>query len=200
MTRNEVKAVEQKKTIETSVQSLQKANADVTNRFEEIEQNLRQNSGQIEVLENRNQQSKEALENLRRSQDEKISTLQEQVRVLQQELVRLESEMGKLNATIESGAAQKSVEKTSSEKEGSFEVAENFFANKEWKKAILSYNKYRDSSPKGKKFAEATYKIGVCFQELGLKDEARSFYDEVIAKFSSSPEARKSKTRLKGLK
>ena len=75
MTRTDVKEVEQKKTIQDSVQTLQKANADVSNRFAEIEEDARQTSGRVEVLENRSAQAKENQDQLRRAQDEKIAAL-----------------------------------------------------------------------------------------------------------------------------
>jgi TolA-binding protein len=45
----------------------------------------------------------------------------------------------------------------------------------------------------------ATYKIGVCFQELGMIEEAKAFYDEVIAKYPKSNEAAKATSRLKAM-
>jgi TolA-binding protein len=60
----------------------------------------------------------------------------------------------------------------------------------------LSYERYRSSHPKGKSFAAATLKIGVCFQELGMSDEAQAFYEEVVAKFPKSKEAEKANARL----
>ena len=89
---------------------------------------------------------------------------------------------------------------SSSPRKDAFEIGEDFFEKKEWRRAILSYQKYRDANPKSKKFSDATYKIGVSFQELGLRDEARTFYDEVVAKFPQSAEAKKARTRLKSLK
>ncbi len=49
-------------------------------------------------------------------------------------------------------------------------MAEVHFKNKEWKKAILSYQKYSEDSPKGKMVAEAKYKIGVSFRPMNFQD------------------------------
>ena len=54
-------------------------------------------------------------------------------------------------------------------------------------------------NPKGKRYADATYKIGMSFQELKLKDDAKAFYQEVIQKFPKSSEAKKAEVRLKKL-
>lgn len=81
-----------------------------------------------------------------------------------------------------------------------FDTAEAQFEKKQWREAILSYQSYREKNAKGSDYPEATYKIGVCFQELGLKDEAKAFYNEVVAKFPKSNEAKKAQFRLKNLK
>ena len=85
-------------------------------------------------------------------------------------------------------------------KKSAYEVGQDFFDQKDWKKAILNFQKYRDESPRGKKVSDATYKMGVSFQELGMKDEAKTFFDELISKYPSSNEAKKAKIRLKALK
>lgn len=82
----------------------------------------------------------------------------------------------------------------------SYDAAQELFDNQEWKKAILSFQKYTDESPKGKNVADAKYKIGVCFQELGMKEEAMAFYEEVVANYQATEAGKKSKNRLAKLK
>ncbi len=81
-----------------------------------------------------------------------------------------------------------------------FQAAESNFEKKAWKEAILDYEKFRKAYPRAKEFPAATYKIGVSFQELGMVDEARAFYEEVIAKFPKGKDAKSAQARLKGLK
>lgn len=83
---------------------------------------------------------------------------------------------------------------------GAYEVAQEHFGRSEWKKAILSYQKYVDENAKGKNVADAKYKIGVCFQELGMKDEAMAFYEEVIANYGKTESGKKAKIRLAKIK
>jgi TolA-binding protein len=64
----------------------------------------------------------------------------------------------------------------------------------------LNYQKFREASPKSKKLSEATLKIGISFQELGMKDEARTFLEEVVSKYGSTPAAKVAKSHLKKLK
>jgi TolA-binding protein len=92
---------------------------------------------------------------------------------------------------------QKAAEATG---KGPYALAEEKFDQKNWKEAILEYEKYRKANPKGKQFSTATYKIGVAFQELGLNDEAKAFYEEVISKFPKTKDADRASTRMKNLK
>lgn len=94
----------------------------------------------------------------------------------------------------------KVAEKKSDKKLTPYEEANQLFDGKEWKKAILNYHKYTDESPKGKFVADAKYKIGVCFQELGMKEEAMAYYEEVVANYQSTDAGKKSKARLSKLK
>ena len=94
----------------------------------------------------------------------------------------------------------KVVEKKSDKKLGPYETAQELFDNKKWKEAILNYHKYTDESPKGKFVADAKYKIGVSFQELGMKEEAMAYFEEVVANYQSTDAGKKSKARLSKLK
>jgi TolA-binding protein len=94
----------------------------------------------------------------------------------------------------------KAAEKKSDKKLGPYETALELFDSKEWKKAILNFHKYTDESPKGKFVPDAKYKIGVCFQELGMKEEAMAYYEEVVANYQSTDAGKKSKARLSKLK
>lgn len=103
-----------------------------------------------------------------------------------------------IKADSKKGPVKKEVEAVT-KKLSAFETAEEHFQKKEWKKAILSYQSHVEEYPKSKSVPEAKYKIGVCFQELGLKDEASAFYEEVIAQYPKTEAGKKSKLRLTGL-
>jgi TolA-binding protein len=201
MTRGQVREVEQKHQIQDQVVSLQKTNADVTNRFADIESDLRAMNGRVEVLENKLDKSGQERDKLKASSDQSNSENSKRIMVLQDEIEKLHEQVGALTAeltAIKTAAPEVSSDKAS--KKDLYDLGEEHFEKKDWKKAILNFQKYRDTNPKSKKFPEATYKIGVSFQELGLKDEARTFFDEVISKFPNSADAKRAKTRLKSLK
>lgn len=191
MTRNE--ANERKVTVQDQVQTLQKTNADQATRFADIDSDMRAMTGRIEVLENRVAQYQAQSQDNVKAQD-----LERKITLLQEEITRLNTVMENLNAEmagLKAGASAKIPDPTG--KKGAFEIAEEYFGKKEWKKAVLAYQKFRDENPKSKRFPTATLRIGQSFQELGMKDDAKTFFDEVIAKYPSSSEAKQAKTLLK---
>lgn len=202
-TRADMRQGEQRQVLQQQVSTLQKTNADASSRFVELEEQIRFLNGRIEVLENRLQQADSQTEMIRKNSVELIQNQDRKIQALQEEITRLVQEQSTLRAEI--AAAAKSGGSDSGKPpvtgvKNAFEAGEVLFAKKDFRQAILEYQKYREKFPKGKNFATATYKIGVSFQELGLKDEALSFYEEVVAKFPKSEEARKSKARLKKIK
>lgn len=190
VTRTAVKETEQRKQFQDQVSNLQKSSADINAKFNEIDSELRSLNGRADNIENKMQTEK--------NQESKMVSmiqyeeLQKKVNLLEQELTLTKSKIEQLSQLkTEDKSQAKSVKKDV------FEEADDFLAEKDFKRAILGYSKYRESFPKGRRFAEATYKIGVCFQELGQADEAKTFFDEVISKFPTSSEAKKAKVRLK---
>lgn len=215
-TRNDVRDNESRNVMQQQVSTMQRANADTGNRFSDIEENMRALNGRLDVVENNQQNSN--LQNQLKATQQQNEALGKKVEVLQDALTKMETQMYALNgqvnainanrqaaeaaekAAVEKANAERAAEKAEKAKRSPYDVGQEHFNKKEWKQAILAYQKYRDESPKGAHFADATYKIGVSFQELGMKDEAKTFFDEVLSKYSKSDEARRAKIRLKGLK
>lgn len=201
-TRGDVKESEQTKVQQQQVVSMQKAEAE--SRQVEIDEEMRNINGRIETLENKLQSTdqdkeKKQLQDLIVEQNKKMLLLQEA-------LAKLETQVGALNSELQNVRAEKltdakSVEKKAEKKVGGqFEAGLEYFGNKDWKRSILSFQKYRDENPNGAKLALATLYIGDSFKELGMKDESKSFYDEVVAKYPKTAEAKTAKSRLKALK
>ena len=60
--------------------------------------------------------------------------------------------------------------------------------------------KYREKSGvNGEHWDEATYKIGLCFQNMNLKLEAKSFFQEVVDNKPNSPVATSARKKLNTL-
>ncbi len=203
-TRNEVRDNEQRQVMQQQVVTLQKTNADVGNRFADLEEQMRNLNGRVDVVENRLGQNNSGVESALKSSQQQNMDLNQKVTLLQEALTKMERDIFALNAELQAVKADKAAahaEKSAKQtKKDVYEAGQEFFSKKDWKQAILNYQKYRDDNPKGGKFADATYKIGVSFQELGMNEEAKTFYDEVVGKFPKSEEARRAKIRLKGLK
>lgn len=207
-TRNDVRESERRNVIQQQVSTLQQTNANVSNRFAEIEEEMRTLHGRVEVIENKMNQTHSILEGTLKSNKQQGQDLNEKLSALQDALVKMEKEMNTLNAEFQAykanvvvPSADPSLERNSHKlHQDSFEIAQDLFAKKDWKQAILQFEKYRKEKPKGQHFSNATYKIGVSFQELGMDSESKVFLEEVISKFPKSDDARRAKIRLKSLK
>ncbi len=188
---------------------------------DEKDELIRTLNGRVENLENQ-------LNTINKDKSEKTAQETQRIQLLQEALTKMEAQIQKLEAeqavatskaepkaeptTRPSGArvqgsdantptpAAKPAASAAISTAGSYETAQEFFARKEWKKAIFNYQKYVDESPKGKNVADSKYKIGVCFQELGMKEEAMAFYEEVIANYAKTETGKKAKLRLAKLK
>lgn len=205
-TRGAVRETDQKQVMQEQVTTLQLKNADSTARLSETQEALREVSGRLLNLENRMDQVMKSGESQNSAALEQNQALKRQVDLLQQEVIQLQATIQTLQQDLVAAKSQPAPSKESnsknkgSSKSGTYDDAEEYFKNKDWKRAIVTFQKFREESPKSSRVPEAIYKIGVSFQELGLKDEARAFYDEAIAKFPQSEGARKSRLRLKSLK
>lgn len=203
-TREEVNEMESSKQAQSQVTQLQKSKAESENKVVALQEELRQLNGRLDVLEKRAQDAGTPTS----AQAGPTNTdIIEQMKIFEQNNAAMKMKIEELEQKL---ATQKSVSapaekatpipavKESKEKEtkSAYDEAESLFVKKEWKSAILSYQSYRDATPKGKHYADATYKIGVSFQELKMKDEAKVFFEEVLQKFPKSPSARKAKFRL----
>lgn len=205
-TRSEVAEQEDRQKFQSQVSQQQQMKAEGESKQQEMEANMRQMYGRIESIEHRLNMD---LENRQKESSGKEMTQKqiiEQMKMFEASLARIDQRLADIEArksapaaAIVATGADKSVKSKETEP-SSWTDAEQLFNDKEWKKAILAYQKYRDENPKGKNFAEGTYKIGSSFQELGKKEEAKAFYEEVIEKFPKSSVARKATYRLKTLK
>ena len=78
-----------------------------------------------------------------------------------------------------------------------FMRAEANYKLKNYKQAIVDYSKFPEKFTKSKKMPEALYKIGLSFESLGMNDDAKGFFQELVDKFPKSPQAKKIRPKLK---
>lgn len=79
-------------------------------------------------------------------------------------------------------------------------VGETFFAEGNYQQAAAEYNGVRKNHPKSPKVPDALYRLGMCFEKLNLKDDAKLFYRTVIEKYGRSGVGKDAKARLDALK
>lgn len=170
-------------------------------RMDDVDEQMRTLTGRLEALENGMNQAAVADETT------KNETIKDKLS-LEQRLLAYEESIKKLNADVAALTEQVATLKAPpppppeppKPAKPPIDEANELLVEKKWKEAAAAFQKYREQNPKGKLYGDATYKIGVCFQELGMKDEARAFFDEVAAKFPGSKDAKKAQFRSKQLK
>ena len=59
------------------------------------------------------------------------------------------------------------------------------------KKAIVDYSRFPEKFTKSKRMPQALLQIGRSFEAMGMKEDAKGFYQELIDKFPKSNEAKK---------
>lgn len=186
--------------------------------IDERDELIRTLNGRVENLENQIAAANKEKSTTSSQDAQKIALLQEALAKMEAQIKNIEAEQIQRKAQQEAAALAaknappeeppvkvvkkntKEAGKTSEKNANSYELAQGFFANKEWKKAILNYQKYVDETPKGKEVSDSKYKIGVCFQELGMKEEAMAFFEEVVANYGKTDAGKKAKIRLSKLK
>ena len=72
-----------------------------------------------------------------------------------------------------------------------------YFDSKQFKKAIVDFSKFPEKFSKSKKMPSALFKIAQSFESLGMKQDSRDFYSELVEKFPKSSEAKKARSKLK---
>jgi TolA-binding protein len=202
---------------------------DVSARIpDERDETIRQLNGRIEVLENNLETLQKKIETEKNDNEQKLLTLQEALKKIEMQMNpedgnsqntagdksnsdgepvfqssdEIEAKVNTENngsVTIVAGKKLSKNEK-SKKKKSTYETAQDLFESKKWKDAIVNFSAYTDESPKGKLVPDAKYKIGLCFQELSMKDEAMAYFEEVAANYPNTEAGKKSKARLAKLK
>ena len=80
-----------------------------------------------------------------------------------------------------------------------FLLGETYFAEGNFQQAAAEYNAVRKKYTKSKWVPNALYKLGMCFEKLNLKSDAKLFYETVRKKYKKSSVAKDAAARLKAL-
>lgn len=186
---SDVSDQEEKKIGPNQVQTLQKQKADQEAQYQSYEGQLRAMNGRIETLEHQN----EVLSREKEDNRQLIGALESRIKALEEGILQLDQKTEAMRKAPPAASIE-------SDKKSVYDEGDEYFGRKEWKKAITSFQKYRETNPKGEHFADATYKMGVAFQELKMNKEAKVFFDDVIERFPKSKSARSATYRLNQIK
>ncbi|MEM7677408.1 MAG: tetratricopeptide repeat protein [Myxococcota bacterium] len=80
-----------------------------------------------------------------------------------------------------------------------FLIGESYFSEGNFQQAAAEYNTVRKKHARSRYVPEALYKLGMCFEKLNLKEDAKLFYTTVIKKYSKYDVSKKAKDRLRKL-
>lgn len=208
-TRDTQKEQDEKVVLKKQLNTLQTTSADSNARFQDLEEENRRLAGRLESMDAKLTLVAQKADKVNTAQDlknkESDSVYKEEFSKLSSEIASLKAELTAIRdegrravearASAEAAAAARNAEVA----KNPLGAAEEKFEKKQWKEAILDFEKFRTANPKSKSVSLATYKIGVCFQELAMKEEAKAFFEEVLSKYPKSKEAAKAETRLKAL-
>ena len=171
--------------------------AQIDSRFFEINKDFRDLYGKIEVLEKRLDDASTAPEEPKPQatgdQMAKLEQMKKRVATLEEALLALDKKINGL-----SSGKSKSAKKVAKPK-GPFGWGELHYSNGEFEKAISSYDKYRRKFPRGRRYAQATLKMGLSFEKLRMKQDAKAFYKEVIQRYPKTRVAIRAEKNLKRL-
>jgi TolA-binding protein len=81
--------------------------------------------------------------------------------------------------------------------DAAFLRAEAYFAQKDYKKAIVDYSKFPEKFSRSSYMPKALFQIGRCFELLGMKEDAKGFYQELVEKYPKSAEAKKARPKTR---
>lgn len=78
-------------------------------------------------------------------------------------------------------------------------TGESYYMEKNYHQAVMEFQKVVDQYKNGDAVDDALYMLGNSFLQLGMKEDAKLFYEECIERFPKTGSARKSRQKLKKL-
>ncbi len=166
-------------------------------QLKSYEEQFRTMLGRIEELETKASGASEAQANASRVKDLEQAIAEMS---MQQEQLKNEIKASREAQIMATERAKEQLAEANAKPTGDLEKADKFFTEGKWEKAAQEFETYRKRNPKSQELAIVTYKIGVCFQELGLQSEAKTFFNNVVKQYPNSKASKFAKFRLENLK
>ncbi len=167
-------------------------------QIKSYEEQFRTMLGRIEELETKASTTGKADADRVKDLEQAMSEMLVQQEMLKKELKEGQEAQAQLTALKAKEA--KEAQEASAAPSGSLELADKLFTEGKWDRAATEFQEFRKKNPKSPEISIVTYKIGVCFQELGLKSEAKTFFNNVIQSYPKSKASKFAKFRLDNLK
>lgn len=176
----------------------------LSGRVEELERSAKANPAggtaekeevkkmELRIVELEQAQAK-MLEALAKLQDIKLTS--EGPEIFQRAKIAYES--GEYDSAIEGFSQYLKNPKADNIEEATFYRGEAYFKLKQYKKAIVDYSNFPEKFKRSRHMPAALLNIGLCFDALGMRDDAKAFYQELVSNFPRSPEAKRAKAKLK---
>ena len=182
----------------------QQQRAQIDSRFFEIDRDFRELYGKIEVIERKLQETPTSANAPTTTaaggaSDEKIKALEKRISTLEEALLSLDKRLGELSKGKASGDSAFNVEQNLKKAKGPFGRGEVLFSAGRYEEAISNYDKYRKKFPRGRRYAQATLQMGLCFQKLKMHNDAKAFYKEVIQRYPNTRVSIRAEKNLKKL-
>lgn len=173
------------------ISEVRKQNAELTSKLMNSEEDLRIKDGRIEELEVYIKQLEDQNSKEMKSIIEERDAYKESLASLNKEKVGLMKKVALMQEDQKETNQQLKIAKTPAAEV--LKTGDKYFSEQKWTEAVTAFQSYREkaSNKKSSEYALVTYKIGVCFQELGLTKEAKTFYKSVIKGFDKNFKAHK---------
>lgn len=178
----------------------QQQRAQIDSRFFEIDRDFRELYGKIETLERSVEDMKTKASNAQQDptgapvENAKVQGLEKRISTLEEALLSLDKKISSLSGK----ASSAKVIKTQKPK-GPFGTGELLYSQGKYEEAIASYDTYRKRYPRGRRYAQATLKMGMCFQRLKMNQDAKAFYKEVIQRYPNTKVSNRAQKNLKNI-
>ena len=147
-----------------------------------------------------------AIEDLYKTQDQlgtKIDKLSEDIQTLRGDTQSLNQAIEQTYSKLEKRVEDLEKRKTSRGRQPAqsanslYSAAESYYSDKQFKEAILAYQRFIANYPRDRRVPLSYLKQGLSLISIGKKDEAKYFLQTLIDKFPTSEEAEVAKEKLR---
>lgn len=166
--------------------------------IEEMKTEITRISGKLDEIDHvqRTRNSADVSESLARL-DARVAELEKNQILVMSELKELKDH-GVATPSGKAGAAAGASKPGKREAaEARFAAGETEYGARNYKKAIVEYSKVQEVFPKSPRVPASLFKIGLCFEKLGMTKEAQGFFSELTEKYPNSAEAKRARGKLK---